>query len=183
LAKSTADPSKSFEYWEDEYTAGYGAAQPDVKAYFRHWRDKFEKTILPANIRLHKESKRGFLSWHKLGRMSGAIRDYYSAEDFDVTDEMLKRALSRDLTPLEEERIERLLLANRHNRLTFEAMVAVNDGNEETTLKKAKELLDFRIQNKERLRMNWWMLFSEQDAMGDATGITSLLLQSRLAER
>lgn len=31
--------------------------------------------------------------------------------------------------------------------------------------------------------MNWWMLFSEQDTMGDATGITSLLLQSRLADR
>jgi hypothetical protein len=183
LAKSTADPSKSFEYWEDEYTAGYGEAQPDVKAYFKHWRDKFEKIILPANVRLHRESKRGFLSWHKLGRMSGFIRDYYSADDFDATDEMLKRALSRDLTPLAEERIERLLLANRHNRLTFEAMVAVNDGNEETILKKAKELLDFRVQNKEKLRMNWWMLFSEQDAMGDATGITSLLIQSRLAER
>ena len=59
-------------------------------------------------------------------------------------------------------------------------MVAVNDGNEETILKKAKELLDFRIQNKEEFRMNWWMLFYEQDAMGDATGITSLLLQARL---
>jgi len=183
LAKSTADPSRSFEYWEDEYISVYGAAQPDVKAYFKHWRDKFEKAILPANISLHKEGKRGFLSWHKLGRMSRTIRDYYSKKDFDTTDEMLKRALSRELNPLEMERVERLVLANKHNRLTFEAMVAVNEGNEETILKKAKKLLDFRVRNREKFRMNWWMLFYEQDAMGDATGITSLLLQSRLVDR
>jgi hypothetical protein len=93
---------------------------------------------------------------------------------------MIDISVTRDLAPLEKELVERLLLANRHNRLTFEAMVAVNEGNEETIHKKAKALLDFRVQNKEEFRMNWWMLFYEQDAMGDATGITSLLLQSRL---
>ena len=187
LAKSHMDPERSFADWEAEYTASFGAAQPEIGAFFRHWRGKFERVIYPAHVEARQAQtgshRQGFLSWHRLNAMSGRIEAFYSEADFDVTDEMLQRGLTRELTAVQRRQVRRLALANEHSRLTFRAMAAVDSGEEERMMAQARELLDFRLAVRDSLRYNWHMLFSEQHQMGDATGILLLMKQARLVDR
>jgi hypothetical protein len=183
LARSHIDPGKPFDHWEAEYAAAYGAAAPEVLAYLRHWRGKFDDTILPANGQERGDGGRGFLRWNALSGVSTRIRQFYDAADFDVTDSLLAAGARRDLTAGARRQLQRLQLANRHNRLTFEAMAAVNTADSAQVREKATALLAFREQVRDELRMNWRVLFDTQHRMGDATGITSLLVQPRIASR
>jgi hypothetical protein len=187
LAKSHVDPERSFADWEAEYAASFGAAQPELGAFFRHWREKFERVIYPAHLEMREtqtgSQRRGFLSWHRLNAMSGKVEAFYGEADFDVTDELLQRAQARDLTAVQRRQVRRLALANRHSRLTFRAMAAVDSNEEERMLAQARELLDFRLLVRDSLRYNWHVLFSEQHQMGDATGITLLMKQAQLVDR
>jgi len=177
------DPSQSFEHWEREYAAAYGPAQPEALAYFRHWRRRFDDVILPEDRRVRAAGEGGFLGWNRLRGVSSRVREFYEEADFDYMDSLLAAALERELTPETRRRVERLALANRHNRLTFEAMAAVNEGDTSAVRRAASALLDFRKRAKDELRMNWRVLFSTQHQMGDATGITSLLIEPIVAGR
>lgn len=161
LAKAQVYPDKGFQHWMDEYTSVYGNAQADIKAYFQHWREIFYQRFLPA----HREMGR-LLGWSIINRSAEQIRDYYWEEDFDVTDSYLQRALSRELTDLERQRVEKLIVANRHNRLTFEAIAAINSADVVLQMNKAKELLEFRKEHRDLLRMNWNRLFINQAEYG-----------------
>jgi len=161
LAKGQVEPDRDFDYWENEYTSVYGNAQDDVKAYFAYWRKLFNERLIPA----HKEMGR-LLGWSVINKCAEQIRNYYSEEDFDITDGYLAQALSRDLSDLERQRIEKLIIANKHNRLTFEAIAAINSHGVITQMKKAKELLEFRIEHKDLLRMNWNRFFINQAEYG-----------------
>lgn len=183
LARSHVDPEAPFEQWVSEYAATFGAAQPEIEAYHAHWRTKFDETILPANGDERSDGGRGFLRWNGLGAVSTRIRQFYSERDFDVTDSLLAVAAARHLTPAQERRLERLRLGNRHNRLTFAAMAAVNEADTTKVRQAASKLLTFRTEHRDDLRINWRVLFGTQHRMGDATGITSLLVEERVADR
>ncbi|MFH1568124.1 MAG: DUF4838 domain-containing protein [Gemmatimonadota bacterium] len=182
LARATMDPSQPFEHWEGEYAATFGAAAAEVLAYHRHWRRQFDAVIWPEEVR-QQEGGDGFLSWHRLQYMSQRIEQFYAAADFDTTDALLARGLARDLTAGQRQRLERLQLANRHSRLTFQAMAAVAAADEPASRQRARALLDLRVELRDRLRMNWSQLFSEQHQMGDATGITALLIEELVSAR
>jgi hypothetical protein len=62
-------------------------------------------------------------------------------------------------------------------------MDAVNRSDTALVRQKASALLGFRHEAREQLRMNWRVLFSTQHRMGDATGITSLLIEPRVQGR
>lgn len=183
LARSHVDPGKPFEHWVDEYARSFGAAHAEVAAYVAHWRRKFDDTILPANGDVRSDGGRGFLRWNGLGGVSGRIRSFYDEGDFDHTDSLLAAGLERPVNAGQRRQLERLQLANRHNRLTFEAMAAVNEQDTLAIRQRATALLAFREETREQLRMNWRVLFSTQHQMGDATGITSLLIEPRVAAR
>ncbi len=106
------------------------------------------------------------LGWRVINKCAEQIRNYYSEEDFDITDGYLARALDRDLSNLERQRIEKLIIANKHNRLTFEAIAATNSHGLIMQMKKARELLGFRKEHKNLLRMNWNRLFINQAEYG-----------------
>ena len=184
LARSHVDPAQDFAYWEEEYTAAFGAAQPQVREYFRHWRRKFDQVIYPADLEAQASGGTGgFLQWHQLGAIAAQIRHFYSSQDFEMADSLLQEGLAQELTPLQRRQLQRLVLANQHSRLTFQAMAAVADRDDAETLSSAQQLLDFRLAARDSLRYNWWLLFSEQHQMGDAAGIALLLNQERLAGR
>jgi hypothetical protein len=183
LARSHIDPSRPFEDWVAEYTATFGAAQPEVDAWFTHWRRKFEEVILPANGDTRSDGGRGFLRWNGLGGISTRVREFYDESDFDKTDSLLAVAAKRELSDEQRRNLQRLQLGNRHNRLTFEAMEAVNRADTADSRSKAEALLAFRHAVRDSLRVNWRVLFNTQHQMGDATGITALLVEPRIKAR
>jgi hypothetical protein len=183
LARSHIEPERPFDYWVQEYAKAFGAARPEVEAYLAHWHRKFDDTILPANSNVRADGGRGFLRWNGMADVSSRIGTFYYESDFNITDSLLTRGLEQQLSAGERLRLERLKLGNQHNRLTFEAMEAVNRADTAAVRDKASALLAFRVEAREKLRMNWRTLFSTQHRMGDATGITSLLIEPRVAAR
>jgi len=168
LAKSHVDPAKPFFYWEDEYASAFGAAQEEVKAYFRYWREQvFEPRLMPAHYRNIASGGRGLLGWSRIRGYVQSINDYYRPDDFDHTDAILNRAASHDLTDLQKRLVERLRIANQHNRLTFGTMSAIASGDAVTSLQSAHELTAFRIRHRDSLRMSWPRLFIHQNNYGN----------------
>ena len=163
LARGHVDPSKSFRYWFDEYCSAYGAAAPDVKAYFDYFRKEvFEKRLLPNRKAIAEKGRYGNF---RRGLMWDMPK-YYFEKDFDVTDALLKKGLEKKLTAGQRAHLERLLLANRHARLAFRVMAASSA----KKLPAATELMLFREKNWEKLNMNWYRLFLLEAEFGDVTG-------------
>jgi hypothetical protein len=158
------DPSKDFAYWEDHYAQAYGAAKQDVKAYHHYWQNKFDTVIYPADLKVQETKPgiregEGFLRWRGQGILASSIDKCFSDEDFDRTDAILEAARDRNPIGVQKRLVDRLLLANRHNRMTFYTMRAVAESDIPTALKSADALLEFRIAHKNDLRMNWPHLF------------------------
>ena len=169
LARAHIDPSKSFEYWVDEYCSAFGPAAPEVKAYFDYFRTEvFGKRLVPHRAAI---AERGRYGNFRRGLMWDMPK-YYFEKDFDLTDAILKKGLAKKLTPGQKAQLERLLLANRHARLTLRAMAATGSGK----LAAAKALHQFREENWEKLNFNWYRLFTLELEFGDVTG-------GRLADR
>jgi len=165
LSRAHIDPGKDFTYWENHYADAFGAAKQDVKAFHRHWRNKFDTVILPADRKAQNivdgiPEGRGFLRWSGQDTMAASIHEFYSDRDFDVTDAMLGQAREHVANdPVRGRLVDRLILANRHSRLTFEVLraVAISDMVEATL--KADRLMNFRIAHQDDLCMNWHHLF------------------------
>ena len=165
LTRSFSDPAKPFEYWEDHYCCAYGAAAPEVKEYFRYWRTElFEKRFRPNYDKIIETGKvfnfaRGVM-W--------SLGEYYTPRDFDRTDAILKKAESRPLSETQKEHLRQLVLANRHARLTYEAVVSTGL----PKLEKALALFEFRRQHKDDLRFaSWLVLFDVEGRFGDVTAV------------
>jgi hypothetical protein len=130
LAQAFTDPDKPFEYWENQYCEAFGPAAADVKEYFRYWRDEvFEKRLSPNLKHIVETGRYGNfvrgLYWSleykgsKRFKPRVACDQYYEISDFDKTDAILQKALSRDLTEDERKRVEQLKFANEQARLFF----------------------------------------------------------------
>jgi len=135
LYKAVQDPSKDFAYWEDQYCDAFGAAKEDVKAYFRLYRDIFEKKIVKDLVRLQNDGKcfnytRGIVMHFK---------EYYTIADLTEGTKLLDRALAKkdQLSPSQARAVQQLWWAQKHAELTGINLIV---GSDET----AKALFDFR---------------------------------------
>ena len=164
LAKTLSDPTKPYEYWEDQYCAAFGPAAGDVKGYFGYWRtDLWEKRFLPD---MDKIITRGRYFNFARGVM-WSLGDYYTPADFDRAEAFLQAALAKDLSPVQKEMVNQLLLADQHARLTYRAVVAKNTGKFEN----AQALLAFRRQHRDDLALNWLGIFATESRFGDVAGL------------
>jgi hypothetical protein len=171
LARGHIYPERSFEEWEDEYCSAYGPAENDVKKYYEYWRNVWNNKFMPEKEKIAKVGRYGNF---RRGLM-WSIPEYYSEKDFDETDAILKAALDKKLTDQERQRLENLILANKHARLTYEAIAANNRDTREKDpakrLEKSKRLLDFREKHKDDLNINWTQLFDIEKSFGDVSGV------------
>jgi len=171
LAKAFSDPSRSFEYWEDHYCAGYGPAADAVKRYFRYWRQEvWDKRLLPE---LDAIVERG--RYYNLVRgVMWSLDTYYTEQDFGATDAILQEASAKTLSASQRAHLGQLILANQHARLTFRAITAKGKAKFGPSL----ALLAFRRLHRDDLRLPWLGTFSREIYWGDITGIkTAIALQ------
>ncbi len=165
LARAHTDPSQSFEHWEKEYYAGYGAAADLMAEYWRYWRKNiWEERLLPNAAAIRERGRYGNF---RRGIMWD-LDKYYRLEDFDKTDAILQQAAQLQLTPDVRRRIEQIQLVGQHSRLMFAALTAPA----KDKLIHSKALLAFRIKHKDDLNINWTVMqLKAEKPLGDITGV------------
>ena len=185
LARALAEPDKPFSHWEDQYCSAFGAASDDAKEYFGYWRKTVWEGRLKPNLKsIARNGRYGNfargLAWaihHDYIRSykPEGCAEYYNELDFDRTDEILRRAVARDLTPEEKKRVEQLILINQHSRLEFGAMHYQGTRGYQCS----KDLLAFRTEHRTDMHMSWGGIFYSEDVWGD---ICNLILAKHLGE-
>ncbi|MBQ7695481.1 MAG: DUF4838 domain-containing protein, partial [Lentisphaeria bacterium] len=164
LARAHVHPERSFDEHFGEYCSAFGAAAPEVKKFFEYWRHEiFEKRLLKNRKQIAEKGRYGNF---RRGLMWDCGK-YYSEKDFDITDKILDGGLRKNLTPQQKARLAKLRLANSHSRLTLRALNATP----EERLPRGKELLQFRIDNWDKLNMSFFNLYYIEGEFGDVTGI------------
>lgn len=175
LAKGHVDTQASFEKLESEYLSSFGEAKDDISKYYRHWRYIFNNKVIPEELRLNNGIKTYFLEYGLLYRLTERIDEFYSLEDFDLTDSYLKNASEKNISEQARNYIRRMQIANENSRLTYICFMAGKSSNKEQIISKAKDLLSFRIKNKDKVDINWNVLFQAQDNfMHDQIGMRYL---------
>jgi len=175
LAKGNADPNATFEKLEEEYLNSFGEAKDDIAKYYRHWRNIFNTKVIPEELRLNNGIKTYFLEYGLLYRLTERIDEFYSLEDFDLTDSYLKTAAGKNIPDQAGNYIRRMQIANENSRLTFICFMAGRSGNKDQITARAKELISFRIKNKDKVDINWNVLFQAQyHQMKDQIGMRYL---------
>ncbi len=162
LARAHINPNATFEQLEEEFLSVFGPADNDIRAYYAHWRTIFNDKMIPADLELSDGIDPVYFEWYDMGKLTQRIDDFYNEEDFKVTDQYLENALNKDVSPLARDYIERIKIANRHSRLTFYSLIAGINGDEQEMVKKTGELVQFRIENRDNIDINWGMLFWAQ---------------------
>ena len=162
LSKGHVYPQASFERLENEFLECFGDAQQDIAKYYRHWRNIFNNKVLPEELRMNDGINTYFLEWHRLYRLTGRIDEFYSVEDFDITDSYLKAASDRNLSDQARRYIIRMQIANNHSRLTFLGFLAGKSRDKARITEHAEDLINFRIRNKNEIDINWNVLFQYQ---------------------
>jgi hypothetical protein len=163
ISKGQVDPKASFETLESEFLSCFGDAKEDISKYYRHWRSIFNNKIMKEETRLNDGILNPyFLEWWQLNRLTERIDDFYSIADFDLTDSYLKEALTKNIPDQAREYIKRMQIVNEHSRLTFICFRAGKKGDRKEMITRANELIDFRIKNKDKVDINWNVLFQYQ---------------------
>lgn len=175
MARGFYRPERSFADWENEYCGTYGNARDDVKAYQQYWQQIWNDRVMPNLDRITDLTPGMKLLRNKMANLAGLM---YREEDFDQTDALLQKALSRDLTASERARVQTLVLANEHSRLTYRATKANGVGSTASAEEKkqtTQALYDFRRQHRLDLNMHWELLFYLENAYADNAGFERLL--------
>jgi hypothetical protein len=162
ITKGHVDPQASFETLENEFLSVFGEAADDISKYYKHWRNIFNNKILPEELRLNDGINTYFLEWHRLYRLTQRIDEFYSPEDFDLTDSYLKNALEKNISGQARNYIKRMQIANENSRLTFISFMAGKSGKKDLIAERAQDLINFRIRNKDNVDINWNVLFQTQ---------------------
>ncbi len=166
MARTMAEPDKSFDYWMRHYLVAFGGAAPEMDRYFQYWRENvWEKRIAPDLIGILEKGR----YFNFVRGMMWNLKNYYNEGDFDTTDAILQDALKKDLNGNERARLEEFVLTNRHARLLYRAVAQKNSEN-------SLALLDFRRQNKEQPFLNWVDLFNKESYWGDVAGTNEILV-------
>ena len=154
MARALFDPSKPFEYWEQEYCDTFGNASEYMKKYFRYWRQNvWEKRIYPIRATLGK----GYIR-REIYKSKGR---FYKDKDFDITDVILQKALKTNINLSERKRIEKLILANKHSRKLHNV---IKSGKDPYLAVKALEV--FRRKHRDELQVCWGrMILNENRSM------------------
>ena len=164
LAKSMSEPAQPFAHWEDHYCCAYGPAAEAVRKYFRYWREElWEKRLLPD---INEICARGGAGNFVRGLM-WSLGKYYATDDFDKTDAILAAVDVEALTPREQARVRQLMLANRHTRLVYNAVIPPPHEKYEHT----KRLTEFREKHRDELRLPWRSVVAQEMGLGDITGL------------
>ncbi|MBK7713045.1 MAG: DUF4838 domain-containing protein [Bacteroidales bacterium] len=175
LAKGNANPNSTFEELEEEYLNSFGEAKDDIAKYYRHWRNIFTTKVIPEELRLNNGIKTYFLEYGLLYRLTERIDEFYSLEDFNLTDSYLKNAAEKNISDQARNYIRRMQIANENSRLTVICFMAGKNGNKDQIISKANDLLNFRLQNRDKVDINWNVLFQAQHhQMHDQTGMRYL---------
>jgi hypothetical protein len=162
LSRGNADPKASFGSLENEFLSSFGEAHDDIAKYYRHWRDIFNNKVLREELRLNDGINTHFLEWARLYRLTERIDEFYSVDDFNITDSFLRDALTRNISEQARNYIGRMQISNLHSRLTFLGFIAGKSGKKEQITENARNLVNFRIQNKDKVDINWNVLFQYQ---------------------
>ncbi len=178
MARAMYRPEKTFSYWENEYFSTYGAASADIREYHTYWRQLWNRRIMD------NREKIDVMSAGKLDLLRAKVTHLtdllYSENDYDLTDAMLARALTRaGLGAQQRARIQNLQLANQHNRLKYRAVRdnCLASPTTDAAQKRAssQSLLDFRIANKSNLNIHWEALIYLENVYEDNAGTKRLL--------
>ena len=158
LYHAMQDPSKTYDYWVDHYCEAFGAAAPEVKAYYDYWRrEKWEKTLLPNADELMRRGR-----FSNFGRgLLWTLKDWYALEDFAPAEAILSAAEAKRLDAPQAAALAVLRTAHEHAKLFFTAVT-------ERTSEHAAQLLAFR-----RAHGMTEVPWSEK-YWGDVTGIVAL---------
>ena len=162
LARGHINPQASFEELEEEYLSAFGEAKVDISKFYRHWRNIFNNKILKEELRLNNGINTHFLEWGLLHRLTKRIDEFYSLNDFDLTDSYLKNASEKPVSDQAKNYIKRMQVANEHSRLSFICFLAGKSGDKKLIVEKAKELIDFRMKSINKVDINWNVLFMVQ---------------------
>lgn len=163
LARAFSDPKQSFEHWVDQYCSAFGNASGDVKRYFEYWRNELWNKRLYPNLSSILKSDVVFAR-----KLMPVLNKYYQPTDFDATDAILHEATKTDLSAIQREKLNQLILANQHARLTYNAAVAKGQDKNIAAVK----LLDFRMAHEKDLNLNWIGTFAAETRFyGDVTGV------------
>lgn len=174
MARGFYRPERSFDDWEKEYCATYGDAQPEMTAYYHYWRQIWNNRVQPNITKIEDLTPGMKLLRNKMANLAGLM---YNEGDFDKTDAFLQAALKKNLNPQERARVETMVLANEHNRLTYRATKAsaiASTASEEERKHATQELYDFRVKHRLDLNMNWEQLFYLEDLYSDNAGFNRL---------
>ena len=164
IARGNVDPTKDFEHWMKEYCSMFGEAAPDARAYYDYFRvNIWEKQLWPNRAAIREKGRYGNF---RRGLMWD-IHKYYKESDFDNAEKILRNGLKKNLNSQQKKRLERMLLANEHSRLTYRALAASG----KAKVRAAVTLLKFRRANKYKLNINWERLFGLEIGFGDCTGV------------
>ena len=164
LARAHIYPDRTFDEHFKEYCSAFGAAAPQVKKFFEYWRHEiFEKRLLVNEKAIREKGRYGNFRRGLMWDMG----KYYFEKDFDITDAMLKEGLKQKLAPREKALLEKLLRANNHSRVTLRAMNAAPA----EKLTRGKELIKCRIDNWNKINMNFYSLAAIESDFGDVTSV------------
>ncbi len=171
LSKGQVDTNASFDTLESEYLSCFGEAREDIAKYYRHWRNIFNTKIIKEELSNNDGINTYFLEWHRLYRLTGRIDEFYTMEDFDLTDSYLHDAATRNISEQARKYIIRMQLANEHSRLTFLSFLSGETGNSDIIAENARNLINFRVRHKSEIDINWNVLFQYQHyQMNDQIG-------------
>ena len=159
LCRKLAHPEKTFEELEKEYLSAFGAAAGDAGEYFRYDRNEiFRRRLLPEMKEILRLGRFGNFARGVIWN----LKKYYTTEDFDRTDAILKKAAAKKLTETELRRVKRLQKANRHARLLF---LAVTAGSKDR-IAASVDLLNWRLANRNTVKLNYLNLFRSERSAG-----------------
>jgi hypothetical protein len=163
LSRAFIDPSKSFDYWEDEYCSAYGDAAKIVKEYFQYIR----RTIWEGRSLQDKRvtNYNGVLRRNIVPRM----KELFKISDYVNAGKILEKAKKLKLTPQQTKRLDTLILENRHALLTVRAILAKDT----EKLQRGRELLEFRIKHKNDLNIYWPSLLNIEQSW-DIVGLKGI---------
>jgi hypothetical protein len=162
ISRGNEDPKASFDSLENEFLNVFGEAHDDIARYYRHWRNIFNNKVIKEELRLNDGINTHFLEWARLYRLTERIDEFYSPDDFDVTDSYLADALKKNISEQARDYISRMQLSNKHSRLTYLGFIAGKSGKKEQMAGNALNLVNFRIKNRQNIDINWNVLFQYQ---------------------
>lgn len=174
MARGFYRPDRSFEYWENEYYQAFGPASDEVRRYYQYWRQIWNKRVMSNRNRIKQLPCK--LTRTKLLHLGHLL---YSDIDFDLTDGFLKAGLNKkDLSENERQRLENLLLSNKHNRLKYKASAAnrlASDASGKERESAARALYKFRLKHRDDLAFNWENMIYLENLYEDNAGQQRLL--------